>query len=80
MSGKSAEFIFVARQSEDGGPFVALQPKHEGATFRGEIGLDLYRGTSLAEAKQLARFLNSNIKSVHYRGDRPTQSRPLSGR
>jgi hypothetical protein len=44
-----------------------LQPKHKGfATLRGEIGLDLYRGTSLEEAKQLARFLNSNIKSVSY--------------
>ena len=35
--------------------------------LKGEIGLDLYRGTSLEEAKQLARFLNSNIKSVSYR-------------
>ena len=68
MSGESAEFLFAVRLREDGAPWVALQPKHEGfATFKGEIGLDLYRGTSLEEAKQLARFLNSNIKSVSYR-------------
>ena len=64
---KSAEFLFVVRVCEDGVPFVALQPKHEGlADIAGEIGLDLYRGTSLEEAKQLARFLNSNIKAVNY--------------
>ncbi|MBI4724955.1 MAG: hypothetical protein HY765_08260 [Rhodomicrobium sp.] len=63
----SAEFLFVVRLREDGTPWVALQPKHEGLEdCKGEIGLDLYRGTSLEEAKQLARFLNSNIKAVSY--------------
>ena len=70
MSGESAEFLFVVRLRGDGAPWVALQPKHEGfVTLKGEIGLDLYRGTSLEEAKQLARFLNSNIKSVRYQGE-----------
>ncbi len=69
MSRESAEFLFVVRLREDGAPWVVLQPKHEGfAILKGELGLDLYRGTSLEEAKQLARFLNSNIKSVNYRG------------
>ncbi len=69
MSRESAEFLFVVRlREEDGALSVALQPKHEGlAHIRGEIGLELYRGTSLEEAKQLARFLNSNIKSVSYK-------------
>ena len=68
MSEKSAEFLFVVRLREDGAPWVILQPKHEGLEdLKGEIGLDLYRGTSLEEAKQLARFLNSNIKSVSYK-------------
>ena len=67
MSGENAEFLFVARLRENGAPWVVLQPKHEGlTTLKGEIGLDLYRGTSLEEAKQLARFLNSNIKSISY--------------
>lgn len=68
---KSAEILFVVRLREDGAHWVALQPKH--ASFeemKGEIGLDLYRGTTLEEAKQLARFLNSNIKSVSYVCDR----------
>ena len=70
MSGNSAEFVFVARESKEGAPLVVLQPKHGGIELlKGEIGLDLYRGTSLQEAKQLARFLNSNIKSVSYRGE-----------
>ncbi len=65
MSGESAEFLFVVRLRKDGAPWVVLQPKHEGfATLKAEFGLDLYRGTSLEEAKQLVRFLNSNIKSV----------------
>jgi hypothetical protein len=68
MSVKSAEFLFVVRLAEDGAPWVALQPKHEGlADIKGELGLELYRGTSLEEAKQLARFLNSNIKGVSYK-------------
>ena len=69
MSGENAEFLFVVRLRENGAPWVVLQPKQGGlAVLKGEIGLDLYRGTSLVEAKQLARFLNSNIKSVSYRG------------
>jgi hypothetical protein len=68
MSGENAEFLFVVRLHEDGAPWVLLQPKHEGfVTLKVVIGLDLYRGTSLEEAKQLARFLNSNIKSVSCR-------------
>jgi hypothetical protein len=66
---KNAEFLFVVRLREDGTPWVLLQPKRQGAEeVKIEIGLDLYRGTSLEEAKQLARFLNSNIKSVNYEG------------
>ncbi len=64
---KSAEYLFAVRLREDGAPWVALQPKHEGIEdLKGSIGLDLYRGTSLEEAKQLARFLNSNIKAISY--------------
>jgi len=56
MSGENAEFLFVVRLRENGAPWVVLQPKHEGlATLKGEIGLDLYRGTSLGEAKQLVQ-------------------------
>ena len=65
MTRKCAEFLFVVRLHEHGTPWLALQPKHEGLDeLKGELGLDLYRGTSLEEAKQLARFLNSNIKSI----------------
>lgn len=68
MSEENAEFLFVVRLRDNGAPWVVLQPKNEGLmTLKGEIGLDLYRGTSLGEAKQLARFLNSNIKSVRYK-------------
>jgi hypothetical protein len=64
---KSAEFVFVVRKREDDTPWIALQPKAEGFDdVKGEIGLDLYRGTSLEEAKQLARFLNNNIKAVRF--------------
>lgn len=64
---KSAEFLFVVKRREDASPFIALEPKGDGfEDIAGSIGLDLYRGTSLEEAKQLARFLNSNIKSVNY--------------
>jgi hypothetical protein len=67
MTMKSTEFLFVVRKREDDSPWIALQPKREGdEDIKGEIGLDLYRGTSLNEAKQLARFLNSNIKSVNF--------------
>jgi hypothetical protein len=64
---KSAEFMFVVRRRGDDTPWIALEPKQDGLTdIEGEIGLDLYRGTSVDEAKQMARFLNSNIKSVNY--------------
>jgi hypothetical protein len=68
---RSAEFLFVVRKREDDTPWIALQPKHAGfEEITGEFGLDLYRGTSLEEAKQLARFLNGNIKSINYRNTR----------
>jgi hypothetical protein len=78
MSGESAEFVFVVRLSEDGAPFVALQPKGAGLeNVTGELRLELYRGTSLDEAKQLARFLNSNIKAVsHVEAKAPQSEAP----
>jgi hypothetical protein len=64
---QTAEYLFAVRLREDGTPWVALQPKSQGIEdLPGEIGLNLYRGTSLEEAKQLARFLNSNIKALSY--------------
>ncbi len=67
MREKIAEFVFVVRMREDGAPFVALQPKGAGfEDLKAELGLELYRGASLEEAKQLARFLNSNIKAVSF--------------
>ena len=72
MSEEKAEFLFVERLRDNGAHWVVLQPKNEGLmTLKGEIGLDLYRGTSLGEAKQLARFLNSNIKSISYEAALP---------
>jgi hypothetical protein len=65
---ESAEFVFALRVHNDGVPWIALQPKQQGlGAIGGELGLDLYRGTSLEEAKQLVRFLNSNIKAVSYK-------------
>jgi hypothetical protein len=65
---ESLESLFVVRRYEDDTTWIAIQPKLEGLqTPAGEIGLNLYRGTSFEEAKQLARFLNSNIKSVNFR-------------
>ena len=64
---KSAEFLFVVRKREDDTPWIVLKPKQSGFEgIEGEIGIDLYRGASINEAKQLARFLNSNIKSLNY--------------
>lgn len=68
---KSAEFLFVVKKREDDTPWIALQPKQTGfEEISGEFGLDLYRGTSLEEAKQLARFLNGNIKAINYKDPR----------
>ena len=64
---KSSESLFVVRRYEDDTPWIAIQPLEGLQNAAGGIGLDLYRGTSLEEAKQLARFLNSNIKSVNFR-------------
>ena len=59
--------MFAVRLREDGTPCVVLQPKHEDSgSPKGEIALGLYGGTSLTEAKQLARFLNSNIKAISF--------------
>ena len=64
---KNMDCMFAVRLREDGTPWVVLQPKHEDSGgIEGEIGLGLYRGTSLNEAKQLARFLNSNIKAISF--------------
>lgn len=63
----AAEYLFVVRNSEDQTPFIAMQPRQsQSVGLSSEVNLLLYRGTSLEEAKQLARFLNSNIKAVRY--------------
>jgi hypothetical protein len=81
MSGESAEFVFVVRLNEDGAPFVALQPKGAGLeSVTGELRLELYRGTNLDEAKQFARFLNSNIKAVGCRRTEAPRSKTARSR
>ena len=75
----TAEFLFVVRKDGDT-PWIALQAKDRGLNEAlGEICLKLYRGTSLEDAKQLTRFLNSNIKSIQY-VDMASSSQPLAGR
>jgi hypothetical protein len=78
---KNAECLFVVRRREDDHPWIALQPKSgESQDIKEEIGLDLYRGTSLNEAKQLARFLNSNIKAVTFacKAEKDPGGKPLA--
>jgi urocanate hydratase len=56
---------FVVRKKADGSPWIALQPGDSAAGGASAIaGFELYAGSSLAEAKQLARLLNNNIKGL----------------
>jgi len=67
MSGESAEFLFVVRLHEDGAPWVALRPKHKGRQHLKAKSASIFIAErALREAKQLVRFLNSNIKALSY--------------
>lgn len=71
---KLPDFLFTVRKREDGTPWIAVRPNESDE----EIGLELYRGTSIEEAKQLARFLNGNIKEVRRSLSRERTNRATS--
>lgn len=60
---------FVAKKCDSGQPWIALQPSGlEEAPLNDFSGFELYAGTSIDEARQLARFLNNNIKGLKRSG------------
>ncbi len=68
---------FIAKKCQNGHPWIALQPGSLDMTTPGEIaGFELYAGTSIEEARQLARFLNNNIKGLRIARDGHSPGQP----
>jgi len=67
---------FIAKKCPDGQPWIALEPGSLELATPGEIaGFELYAGTSIEEARQLARFLNNNIKGLRISPGGPSGKR-----
>lgn len=75
-----ARYIFRVKESSDGTPWIALEPRRDSLAVLGDgfLGLDLRPGIDLPKAKGIAEYLNEHIESVSYTGffgrtDAPSQ-------
>ena len=65
---QTSRFAFVVKESGAGVPWIALEPAEENLAVLGDgnLGIDLVDGTTLADANEFARVLNSNVKQLSY--------------
>ena len=64
-----ADYCFAVKEFEDGTPWIALEPRRGSLRCLGPggfLGLDLRPGTDLAQAREIATFLNANIDKVSH--------------
>ena len=66
----SGEYAFTVKETGDGTPFIALEPRGTPLTGaglpRGSFYLDLRRGTTIEQARQLAKFCNSHVEKLTF--------------
>jgi hypothetical protein len=59
-----AEFTFVVKERPAGEPSIVAEPTSQMPGFRGLIGLDLKPGTTLEQAKEVAKYLRQHIRGL----------------
>jgi hypothetical protein len=58
-------YTFTVKEWEDGHPWIAAEPAgNQIPGVEDGLGFDLERGTTLEEAKELARVMNFQISAV----------------
>ena len=64
------EYTFTVKEDAVGTPHIVFEPSGGEHKFLKEsdgiLGFELPKGTTYDEAKEIARFLNKNIKSLLY--------------
>jgi hypothetical protein len=63
-----ARYVFTVKEYNGGQPWIRLENSREDLTplKEGFLGLDLLEGTSYEEARNIAKYLNSQIANVTY--------------
>lgn len=64
-----ATFVFTVKEYHEGTPWIAfelLRGPELSILANGFLGFDLLEGTTLEQAKEIASFLNENIREVSY--------------
>lgn len=64
-------YSFKVRQYPDDGFWIAMDPVdgHLKPLTKGFIGFDLAEDMTLERAREIANFMNDNLKKVSYTGD-----------
>lgn len=67
MATKRSEVTFTVKEFESGQPWIALEILRGDVTPKdlgGLVGFDLKQGTSLEDAKEIARYLREKIERI----------------
>lgn len=59
------EFRFTVKESHNGKPWIAFEPAGSRLiSVKGMLGFDLKDGATLDDAKEIARYMNENIRTL----------------
>ena len=61
-----AKYVFTIKEFAEGTPWIMAEPLNGGINLPndGFLGFDLPKGTSMAKAKEIAKFLNDNLEQI----------------
>ena len=60
-----AEFTFTVKEGASGTAWIAAEPLGDvPPSLRGVIGFDLTAGTTLDEAKEIAKYLRGHVRGI----------------
>ena len=63
---KRAEYKFTVKEFEEGTPWIALEPLRNNIFPNGLLGFDLPKNINLEKAKDIADYLNKNLKQLSF--------------
>ncbi len=62
------KYTFTVKETAGGRPWICLEPSGGGVNFPGDgsLGFDLPGGTDIEKAKEIARYLNNNLRELSF--------------
>ncbi len=61
-----AKYVFTIKEFSEGTPWIMAEPLNESVKLpnHGFLGFDLPKGTNMAKAKEIAKFMNDNLDQI----------------